>query len=55
MGLRSLVQWAVVLAMLAVSTGRLPAVLKAVKVAQLQLIQDSKASKWERALLLPSH
>jgi hypothetical protein len=39
------------LAMLAASTRKLPAILKAVKVAQFHLIQDSQASKWGHAVL----
>lgn len=51
MELKSLIQMAGVLAMLAPSTRKLPAILKAVKVTQLHLIQDSQASKWGHAVL----
>jgi len=52
--MRSLIQIAVVLAFAAVASGNLPAFLFHVKKAQLQLIQDSKASKWPPALKLPT-
>ena len=53
MGIEKLVQVAAVLAALAVSSHQLPRVLHVVRVAQLQLIQDSQASKWGRGILLP--
>ena len=46
---------AVTLAVLTVSTGQTPRVLKMVRVAQLKLIKDSQASKWGRPLLLENH
>lgn len=46
MGIQKLISLSVTLAVLAVSTGQLPKVLKVVRVAQLQLIKDSQASKW---------
>lgn len=52
--MRSLIQIAVVLAFAAVASGNLPTILFHVKKAQLQLIQDSKASKWPKAMTLPS-
>lgn len=52
--MRSLIQIAVVLVFAAVATGNLPSILLLVKKAQLQLIQDSKASKWSKAMMLPS-
>jgi hypothetical protein len=41
------------LAILAFSTGQLPRILKIVRTAQLEIIKDSQASKWPRALTLP--
>ena len=54
MGIAKLIQIATALAILAVSTGQLPRILREVRVAQLYLIKDSQASKWGKpALLLP--
>ena len=53
MGLNKLIALAATLAMFAVSTGQLPRILNLVRHAQIQLIQDSKASNWGQALLLP--
>lgn len=49
-----LIAVAVTLAVLTVSTGQLPKVLRQLRVAQLQLIKDSQASKWGQAMLLPT-
>ncbi|MBL7555797.1 MAG: hypothetical protein JNM24_08235 [Bdellovibrionaceae bacterium] len=54
MGLSKLISLSVTLAFLAVGTGNLPWVLKQVRKAQFELIQDSKASKWPKAIRLPS-
>jgi hypothetical protein len=54
MGIQKLISLSVTLAVLAVSTGQLPKVLKVVRVAQLQLIKDSQASKWGMPMLPPS-
>jgi hypothetical protein len=54
MGLSKLISIAVALAFLAASTGQLPNMLRAVKIAQLQLIMDSQASKWPKAMTLPN-
>ncbi len=53
MGLEKLIQSIAVVAALVVASGQLPQALKVVRQAQLQLIQDSKASKWGQAFLLP--
>lgn len=53
MGIERLISIAAALAVLTVSTGQLPKVLHAVRVAQLQLIHDSRASTWGRPMLLP--
>jgi hypothetical protein len=54
MGFKSLVQVEVTLAILAVSTGKLPLILKEVRKAQLVLLEESKASRWGQVLLPPS-
>lgn len=54
MGIGKLISISVILAALSVSTGQLPKVLKAVRVAQLQQIKESQASKWGKAMLLPT-
>jgi len=48
-----LIQIAATLAVLAVTTGQLPRILREVRVAQLHLIKNSQASKWGQAFLLP--
>jgi hypothetical protein len=55
MGLRALIQAMMGIALLAAATGQLPKIVHAVRMAQLELIQDSKASRWGRAMLLPSN
>lgn len=52
--MKKLISISAVLAVFMVSTGRLPQTLKVVRVAQLQLIKESQASNWGRAMLLPS-
>lgn len=54
MGIEKLIALAVALTIVAASTGQLPKILAAVRVAQLELIRDSQASKWQRAALLPA-
>jgi len=53
-GLDKLIQSIAVIAILVVGSGNLPKALKVVRHAQLQLIQDTKASKWGQAFLLPN-
>jgi hypothetical protein len=55
MGIERLIPVAVTLAISAASTGQLPGIIHAVHVGQYRLIQDSKASKWPRATLLPAN
>jgi hypothetical protein len=50
----SLIKIAVVLAFAAVTSGNLPKILIQVRKAQMQLIMESKASKWPKAMTLPS-
>ena len=53
MGLNKIIEAAAILAILAVGTGQLPRIIKAVHIAQIHLIKESQASKWPKALLLP--
>ena len=48
-----LIQAAVAAALFAVATGQLPKFIQTVRVAQYQLLKDSQASKWPKAMLLP--
>lgn len=52
MGLKRLIQVATVVAAIAAATGQLPKLVHAIRMAQLELIQDSKASRWGQAMLL---
>ena len=45
-GLNSLIKMATILAMLAFASGHLNQIVDAVRTAQLQLIDQSKASRW---------
>jgi hypothetical protein len=49
-----LVSVATTVAFLGVASGNLPWILKQVRKAQIQLIIDSQASKWPKAMLLRS-
>jgi hypothetical protein len=51
MGIKLLIQIAATLAVLAVLSGKLPAIRKEVRVAQLHLLKDSKASNWGTAYM----
>lgn len=53
MGIEKPISIAVALAFLAASTGHLPRIVQAVRVAQLQLIKESQASKWGTPILIP--
>lgn len=48
----NLIAIATTLAFLAVSSGNLPWILKQVRKAQIQIIMESKASNWPKAILL---
>ena len=52
MNIEKLAPFAFALALLAASTGQLPKMINAVRRAEFQLIQDSKASKWPKAPML---
>lgn len=49
-----LIEAALIVVLMAAAAGQLPRFVQAVRVAQLHLIQDSQASKWGRAMLLPA-
>jgi hypothetical protein len=53
--MNSLIKIAVVLAFAAVTSGNLQKILVQVRKAQMQLIMESKASKWPKAMTLQSH
>lgn len=50
----NLIKIAVALAFLAIASGNLPKILFEVRKAQLQLIQDTKASNWPKGMALSS-
>ena len=52
--MNSLIKIAVALAFAAVSSGNLPKILTQVRKAQFQLIMESKASNWPKAMGMPS-
>lgn len=52
--MNNLIKISVLLAFTAVASGNFPRILTLVRKAQLQLIQDSKASKWPKPLTLKS-
>lgn len=53
MGINKAIEAAVVLVVLAASTGQLPKVIRTVQIAQLRLVKGSQSSTWGRAFLLP--
>ena len=52
MGLEKLISATAALVILAASTGQLPKLIYAVRKAQVQLIQETKASNWGMPMLL---
>lgn len=52
--MKHLIQIAVVLAFAAVASGNLPTIINQVRKAQFQLIMESKASNWPKAMRMPS-
>ena len=52
MNIEKLAPFALAVALFASATGHLPQFINAVRRAQIQLIQDSKASKWPKAPML---
>lgn len=53
MGLDRLIKTVAALTIVAALTGQLPQMIAYARRAQFQLIQNSKASKWPKAMLLP--
>jgi hypothetical protein len=54
MGLEKLIQTVAIIVVLAASTGQLPKMIREVRMAQAQLIQETKASGWGMPYLLKS-
>jgi len=52
MGIEKLTSLAIVLALAAVGTGRLPKILRTVQTAQIQLLKESRTHTWGRLMLL---
>lgn len=52
--MKSLTAIAATLAVLAVASGKLPWILFQVRKAQIHLLIDSQASKWPKAMTIPS-
>ena len=52
--MNNLIKIAVALAFIAASTGQPPKIIKEVRIAQLKLLKESQASKWPKAMTLPS-
>ncbi len=53
MGIEKLIPVAVVMAVTAAASGRLPQIIREVQIAQYKLLKDSQSSKWGKAMLLP--
>lgn len=53
MGINKLIEAALFIVLMAAAIGQLPRLTQAIRVAQVQLLKDSQASKWGRAFLLP--
>ena len=52
--MNTLIKIAVTVAIATVASGNLPTILKEARKAQIQLIKESHASKWPKAMTLPS-
>ena len=52
--MNSLIKIAIVLAFAAIASGNLPKIINQVRKAQFQLIMESKASSWPKAMRMPS-
>ncbi|NJL25086.1 MAG: hypothetical protein HC902_07870 [Calothrix sp. SM1_5_4] len=52
MNIEKLIPFALAVVLAAASTGQLPKFIRAVQIAQFQLLKESQASKWPKALLL---
>jgi hypothetical protein len=53
--MNNLIKIAVTLAFMAVASGNLPWILFQVHKAQIHLIVETQATKWPKAMTLPSH
>ena len=51
MGIEKLIPWAVSLAIMAAVSGQLPRITKQVQFAQIQLLKESRSSKWGKVML----
>lgn len=54
MKFEKLIQAALTAALIGAATGQLPRMVQAMRIAQLELLKESRASKWPKAMLLPS-
>lgn len=50
---KQLIQAAVAAALIAAASGQIPKFIQTMRVAQYQILKESQASKWGRAMLLP--
>lgn len=50
---KQLIQAAVAAALIAAASGQIPKLIQTMRVAQYQILKESQASKWGRAILLP--
>ncbi len=48
-----LIEAVVIFVFMAAAAGQLPRLIKTVQIAQYELLKDSQASKWPKAMLLP--
>lgn len=53
MGIEKLIPFALGMVLTAAAAGTLPKFVHEIRIAQLQLLKDSQASRWGRPLLLP--
>ena len=50
--MNNLIKVAVTLAFITVATGNFPKILHQVRIAQMQLLNESQASKWPKAFMI---
>ena len=50
---KQLIQAAVAASLIAAASGQIPKFIQTMRVAQYQILKESLASKWGRAMLLP--
>ena len=53
MGLNKLIDAALIVVLIAAAAGQLPRLVRTVRVAQLQLLKESRSSNWGKPMLLP--